>query len=85
MLHFAHKRVITGDQGGGKPRLSLGGFVKQAIARGVILSVAKDLSPDRTEILRCAQDDTSNLAGSFPKNLPVKGKPRPVALLDRVG
>src|SRR6266852_3347157 len=33
----------------------------------VILSAAKDLSPGRAQILRCAQDDTSHLAGSFPK------------------
>ncbi len=33
----------------------------------VILSAAKDLRLARREILRCAQDDTSHLAGSFPK------------------
>ena len=33
----------------------------------VILSAAKDLRLARREILRCAQDDTSPLAGSFPK------------------
>jgi hypothetical protein len=33
----------------------------------VILSAAKDLRSARREILRCAQDDTSHLAGSFPK------------------
>src|SRR5712692_688380 len=33
----------------------------------VILSAAKDLSPGPAQILRCAQDDTSHLAGSFPK------------------
>ncbi len=33
----------------------------------VILSAAKDLRLARREILRCAQDDISHLAGSFPK------------------
>src|SRR5260370_22269115 len=32
----------------------------------VILSAAQDLSPGQAQILRCAQDDTSHLAGSFP-------------------
>src|SRR5215470_9790101 len=35
--------------------------------KAVILSAAKDLRLARREILRCAQDDTSHLAGSFPK------------------
>ena len=40
----------------------------------VILSAAKDLRLARREILRCAQDDTSHLAGSFPKKpTPVRG------------
>ncbi len=38
---------------------SPGGCLQQAVARGVILSAAKDLSAARREILRCAQDDTS--------------------------
>src|SRR6266516_3533154 len=33
----------------------------------VILSAAKDLRCVRREILRCAQDDTPHLVGSFPK------------------
>jgi len=32
----------------------------------VILSAAQELSPGQAQILRCAQDDTSHLAGSFP-------------------
>ena len=35
---------------------------------GQALSTAKDLSPGQAQILRCAQDDTSHLACSFPKN-----------------
>ncbi len=45
-------------QGRGGACLSLGGCLQQAVARGVILSAAKDLSLCRTEILRCAQDDS---------------------------
>src|SRR6266852_5172268 len=48
-----------------------GRFFRNApVAEVVILSAAKDLAPG-TEILRCAQDDSSHLAGAFPKNLPV--------------
>ncbi len=52
------------------------GFLKRAgrqrlsslrFAQGQALSAAKDLSPGQAQILRCAQDDTSHLAGSFPK------------------
>src|SRR5260370_13000786 len=41
----------------------------------VILSAAKDLSPGQAQILRCAQDDTSHLAGSFPQK-PTRVRPR---------
>src|SRR5229473_3327119 len=48
-----------------------GRFFRNApVAEVVILSAAKDLG-SRREILRCAQDDSSHLAGAFPKNLPV--------------
>src|SRR6266852_1810405 len=43
----------------------------------VILSAAKDLSPGHAQILRCAQDDTSHLAGSFPKK-PTRVSPTPL-------
>ena len=39
----------------------------------VILSAAKNLSPGMTQILRCAQNDTSHLL-PFQKHLLVKGK-----------
>jgi hypothetical protein len=42
-------------------------FETRRSPEAVILSAAKDLSLDATQILRCAQDDTSYLAGSFSK------------------
>jgi hypothetical protein len=48
-------------------------FLGNAASSPVMLSAAKNLSPGSTEILRCAQHDTSHLASSFPKNLPLKG------------
>ena len=46
----------------GRQRLS-----SLCFAQGQALSAAKDLPPGQAQILRCAQDDTSHLAGSFPK------------------
>ena len=48
----------------------------------VILSAAKDLSPGQAQILRCAQDDTSHLAGSFPTK-PTRVSPTPVPTASR--
>src|SRR2546421_4921233 len=55
-----------------------GRFFGNAPVCPVILSAAKNLSPGSAQILRCAQNDTSSLTGSFPKNLPVKGPVAPV-------
>jgi hypothetical protein len=56
----------------GRPRGStrVGFYETQRSPEAVILSAAKDLRCARREILRCAQDDTSHLAGSFPKKPP---------------
>jgi hypothetical protein len=49
-----HRRIGTGGA-----CLSLVGFSeKNRPERAVILSAAKDLSSGRTQILRCAQDDS---------------------------
>jgi len=53
-------------------------FETRRSPEAVILSAAKDLSPGTTQILRCAQDDTSHLAGSFPeKTIRVSREGRP--------
>ena len=41
-----------------------------SLLSGQALSAVKDLRCARREILHCAQDDTSHLAGSFPKKPP---------------
>ena len=74
----AHERIRK-RWGHPTPRqLTRVGFLKRAgrqrlsslrCAQGQALSAAKDLRLARREILRCAQDDTSHLAGSFPKKL----------------
>src|SRR5579864_1006312 len=45
----------------------VGFFETRWSPEAVILSAAKDLSPGQAQILRCAQDDTSHLDGSFPQ------------------
>ncbi len=59
--------------GAGVVLTGVGFFAMRWSPEAVILSAAKDLRSAHPEILRCAQDDTSRLAGSFPK------KPTPVS------